>query len=65
MLSPSYILQIRLWHQSEQKNPTDLRVKTWGGGGDKRHVIPPCQNMVDILPPSPQDLRPFLSTTQR
>ena len=33
MSSRSYILQIMLWHQSEQKNPTDLRVKTWGGVG--------------------------------
>ena len=55
MSSRSYRLQIMLWHQSlkriilehfycsktKQKKPTDLRVKTWGGG-DKRHVIPPC-----------------------
>ena len=45
-----------LWHQSlksihyrtllifqNKKKTTDLRVKTWGG--DKRLVIPPCQNM--------------------
>ena len=44
MSSRSYRLQIMLWHQSlkriilehfycsKTKNPTDLRVKTWGGG---------------------------------
>ena len=46
-----------------KKNTTDLRVKTWGGG-DKRHVIPPCQNMGVIhhshLPPPPQDLRHWI-----
>ena len=53
-----------LWHQSlksinyrtllifQNKKTTDLRVKTWGGG-DKRHVIPPCQNMGGIHHPHP------------
>ena len=60
MSSRSYILQIMLWHKSlksihyrtlfipEQKKPTDLRVKTLG---DKRHVIPPCQNIGGIHHP--------------
>ena len=62
MSSRSYILQIMLWRQSlksihyrtllifQNKKPTDLRVKTWG---DKRHVIPPCQNMGGIYHPHP------------
>ena len=70
MSSRRYILQIMLWHQSlksihyrtllifQNKKKTDLRVKTWGG--DKRHVIPPCQNMGGIYHPyPPQDLRPW------
>ena len=77
MSSRSYTLQIMLWHQSlksihyrtllifqNKKTPTDLRVKTWGGG-DKRHVIlPMSKHGWDISPhpppPPPQDLRPSL-----
>ena len=64
MSSRSYILQIMLWHQSlksihyrtlcifqNKKNPTDLKVKTWGGGGDKRHVIPPMSKHGGIYHP--------------
>ena len=35
-----------------KKNPTDLRVKTWGGG-DKRHVIPPMSKHGGIHQPHP------------
>ena len=54
-----------LWHQSlksihyrtllfsRTKNPTDLRVKTWGGGGIKDMLSPPCQNMGGIYHPHP------------
>ena len=74
MSSCSYILQIMLWHQSlknihykmllifQNKKTTDLRVKTWGGGGDKRHVIPSMSKHGggDISPPSPPGFTPLL-----
>ena len=69
MSSRSYILQIMLWHQSlksihyrtllisqNKKKTTDLRVKTWG---DKRHVIPPCQNMGRYITPIPPGFTPL------
>ena len=72
MSSRSYILQIMLWHQSlksihyrtllifqNKKNPTDLRVKTWGGL--KTCHPPMSKHGGDISPPSPQDLRPCTS----
>ena len=62
-----------LWHQSlksihyrillifQTKKTTDLMVKTWG---DKRHVIPPCQNMGgDTYPPSPSGFTPLVSNS--
>ena len=45
--------------QNKKKNPTDLRVKT-RGGGNKRNVIPPTSKHGGIYHPhSPQDLRPW------
>ena len=71
MSSRSYILQIMLWHKSlksihyrtllifqNKKNPTDLRVKTGGGGGIKDMLSPHVKTWGDTSPPSPQDLRP-------
>ena len=69
MSSRSYILQIMLWHQSlkrlhyrtlliSQNKKTNRFEDQNMGGGDKRHVIPPCQNMGGYITPTPQDLRP-------
>ena len=73
MSSRSYVLQIILWHQSlksihcrtllifqNQKNPTDLRVNTWGGG-IKKHVIPPCFDIHPPPHPPPPGFTPLLN----
>ena len=64
MSSRSYILQIILWYQSvksihyksllifQNKKPTALRVKTWGGG-EKRYVIPPMSKHGGCMDTSP------------
>ena len=68
MSSRSYILDIMLIMLKcihyrnllifQNKKPNRFEGQNMGGGGGKRHVIPPCQNMGGYITPSPQDLHP-------
>ena len=70
MSSRSYILQIRLWHQSLKsihyrtlcifQNKKKQQICESKHGGDKRHVIPPMsKHGGDISPPSPPGFTPL------
>ena len=66
----SYILQIMLYQSlksihyrtllifQNKKKPTDLRVKTWGGG-IKDMLSPMSKHGGGFINPIPQDLRPW------